>query len=140
MPATSAAANKLSVEKNKAKKNNQEQEKEFVAKPQGKLSIAGTDSTANKKPASNTPVTGEDDSKWDSDDDDDDDDDDNVVSSDEEVLPPRTPERGSDFEPFSSGDEESDFSLGESYAKVYVYLYCFHNNMVGFNIHIKRSA
>jgi len=55
-----------------------------------------------------------DDSEWDSD---------STLPSDgpsEQVLPPRTPEPGSEFEVSTSGDEESDFSLGESKSKVCV--------------------
>ena len=94
-------------------------------------------STTATVPLANTPVSspasvpapttkqqtngvGKDESEWDSENDDD-----TEASStgpSEQVLPPRTPEPGSEFEPFSSGDEEeSDFSLGESYAKVFDY-------------------
>ena len=89
--------------------------------------------TATVPPLANTPASkpapttkqqtdgvGKDESEWDSENDDD-----TEASSagpSEQVLPPRTPEPGSEFEPFSSGDEEeSDFSLGESYAKVFDY-------------------
>ena len=90
-------------------------------------------STTATVPLANTPASvpapttkqqtngvGKDESEWDSENDDD-----TEASStgpSEQVLPPRTPEPGSEFEPFSSGDEEeSDFSLGESYAKVFDY-------------------
>ena len=67
-----------------------------------------------KKPSMAGNNNEEDDSEWDSD---------STIPSDgpsEHVLPPRTPEPGSEFEASTSGDEESDFSLGESKSKVCV--------------------
>lgn len=82
--------------------------------PQGAPTSAPPASTTKQQ----TDGAGENESEWDSENDDGTD----QISSagpSEQVLPPRTPEPGSEFEPFSSGDEEeSDFSLGESYAKV----------------------
>eukprot|EP00111_Clytia_hemisphaerica_P022533 TCONS_00066243-protein len=75
-----------------------------------------TDTQPLTSPKTKTPTPKDDDKednedKWDSTDDDDE----PSKAPSEEMLPPRTPERGSDFEPSTSGDDESDFSLGESY-------------------------
>ena len=84
---------------------------------------APTSASVNKQTNKSTVgVSGENNSEWDSDDDSPNDGEASSAGPSEEVLPPRTPEPGSEFEPFSSGDEEeSDFSLGESYAKVFIF-------------------